>query len=298
MKIGEGMYVLSGSQNFLLLESISQSLAGRVAVLKLLPFSIAELFDHGIIFDSYEEYLFNGFYPRIYDKLISPGDFYPFYLQTYIERDVKQIRNITDQSLFIRFIKLVAGRVGQILNVAGLASDCAISPITVRSWLSILEASYIVFQLQPHHKNFNKRLVKNPKLYFFDTGLLSYLLGINSLNQIGSHYAIGAIFENLVISEYIKHQYNMVKRTNSFFWLDKHKKEIDLLIDIDRLIPIEIKAGKTFNQSYLNQLNYWNSLSGNTPDNSYLIYGGDKSHSTLKAEVISWKEMGGLFERL
>lgn len=294
----QGMYVLSGSQNFLLLENISQTLAGRVAILKLLPLSFTELSEHGLIFNTYEEIVFSGFYPRLFDKNIRPGDYYPFYLQTYIERDVRLIRNISNQGLFIRFIKLVAGRAGQIVNIAGLATDCGISPITAKSWLSILEASFIVYQLQPHHKNFNKRLIKNPKYYFYDTGLLCFLLGIDSSDQLSTHYALGAIFENFIITEFLKGIHNRVKQPGVYFWLDKHKKEIDLLLDRDQLTPIEIKAGKTFNTSFLDQISYWNSLSGNQAENAYLIYGGDKDYNTSKANVVSWRNLNKLIDTL
>jgi len=192
----------------------------------------------------------------------------------------------------------VAGRVGQIINVSGLASDCGISPITVKSWLSILESSYIIYLLQPHHKNFNKRLIKNPKLYFFDTGIFCYLLGINTKDQVGSHYALGSIFENFIITEYYKYRYNRVKKANCYFWLDKHKKEIDLIIENNILTPIEIKAGKTYNDSFLNQLNYWNSLSGNSPDNTFLVYGGNNNYSSSKAEIIGRKGIHNLFGKL
>ena len=253
-----------------------------MAILKLLPLSYAELAEHGVSFNAYEEIVYQGFYPRIFDKEIHPRDFYPFYLQTYVERDVSLTRNISDQGIFIRFVKLVAGRAGQIVNISGLATDCGISPLTAKAWLSILEASFIVYQLQPHHKNFNKRLIKNPKYYFYDTGLLCFLLGIDSSDQLSTHYAMGAIFENFIITEFLKGIHNCVKQPNIYFWLDKHKKEIDLLLDREKLIPIEIKAGKTFNNSYLDQIKYWNSISGNQPENAYLIYGGEQEYSTSK----------------
>ena len=294
----EGMYVLSGSHNFLLLETISQTLAGRVAVLKLLPLSLSELTDQAIVFKNYEDLLCNGFYPRLYDKNIAAADYYPFYLQTYIERDVRQVRNITDQSLFIRFLRLLAGRAGQILNLASLAADAGISPITARSWISVLEASYIIFLLQPHYKNFNKRLVKNPKLYFTDTGLLSYLLGIDNPDQLSVHFAIGSVFENFIITEFLKEFSNHNTRQNIYFWLDHHKKEIDLLIEQQELIPIEIKAGKTYNESFLAQLNYWNKISGNSDDNSFIIYGGDSDYKNSSIEIVSWRSLIALIKRL
>lgn len=293
-----GWYVLSGSQNFLLMENITQTLAGRAAILQLLPLSMQELVLDGLRLTSYEERIFNGFYPRLYDKHIRPEDFYPFYIQTYVERDVRLVRNITDQGLFIRFIRLVAGRVGQVVNIASLASDCGISPITAKSWISILEASFIIFQLQPHHKNFNKRLIKNPKFYFHDTGLACNLLGIKSPDQLCTHYALGALFENFVVSEFVKASLNGGKQPDFYFWLDKNKREIDLIREGEQLTPIEIKSGKTLNASFLDQLAYWNALSGNTPENSYLVYGGETDHQSPRGQVYSWRNLNLLIERL
>ncbi|MCF6358864.1 MAG: AAA family ATPase, partial [Draconibacterium sp.] len=173
-----GQFIITGSQNFLLMESITQTLAGRIAILKLLPFSNFELKKANLISDNFRTQIFKGAYPRLYDKNIPPKDFYPFYIQTYLERDVKQIRNISNQNTFIRFIKMCAGRVGQLLNIANLANDCGITQVTAKAWLSELEASYIIYFLQPHSKNFNKRLVKMPKMYFCETGLVCSLLGI------------------------------------------------------------------------------------------------------------------------
>ena len=295
----DGMYVLSGSQNFLLAENISQSLAGRVAVLKLLPFSMKELVNYNIQFDDYENLIYKGFFPRLYDKEIEPEKYYPFYVQTYIERDVKFIRNISSQSAFIRFLKLLAGRCGQVLNISSLASDCGISAITANAWISILEASYIIFLLKPHYKNFNKRLIKSPKVYFSDTGLLCYLLNIGSPDQLSTHYAIGQIFENFIINEFVKYSYNQVIDPSLYFWMEKHKKEIDLLIEnIDSLVPIEIKSAKTYNTRLISSLEYWNNLTGNSPENSFLIYGGDKNLPVSGYNIISWRNISWLLSGL
>ena len=171
-------FVLTGSSNFLLMEKISQTLAGRTAILHLLPFSIAELSPNIPAFERYESLIFKGQYPRIYDRDIAPTDFYPSYIQTYVEKDVRMMKNIGDMNTFIRFVQLCAGRTGQLVNYAGLASDAGISPNTAKAWLSILESSYIVYQLSPYHRNFNKRIVKSSKLYFYDTGVACSLLGI------------------------------------------------------------------------------------------------------------------------
>jgi len=284
-----GQFILSGSQSFLLNQHISQSLAGRVAILNLLPLSILELKEHDISFDKYEDLIFKGLYPRIYDKIIEPADFYPNYLQTFIERDVRLLQNIHDLNHFIRFMKLCAGRIGQLLNLSSLASDCGISVNTAKSWISVLEASYIIYLLQPHHKNYNKRLVKMPKLYFYDSGIVCSLLEIRTANQLSSHYARGSLFENLIISELIKDRFNNGLTNNCFFWRDNKGVEIDCLIENgDRITPIEIKSSHTFNTDFFESINYWNKLSGNTSENSYVIYGGNHPKQTTNGKLLAW----------
>jgi uncharacterized protein len=287
-----GQYIISGSQSFLLNQHISQSLAGRVAILNLLPLSIFELREHGIPIAKYEKLIHRGFYPRLYDRNIDPVDFYPNYIQTYIERDVRLLQNIHDLTLFIRFLKLCAGRIGQLLNLNSLANDCGVSPNTAKSWISVLEASYIVFLLQPHFNNFNKRLVKMPKLYFIDTGLASSLLEIQSENQLDTHYLRGVLFENFIISEFIKTRFNYGLRNNCYFWRDNKGIEIDCIIENNNLLtPVEIKSAKTFNQDFFRNLNYWNKLSDNSNENSYVIFGGDTSRQTQSGNLLKWDDI-------
>jgi predicted AAA+ superfamily ATPase len=287
-----GQFIISGSQSFLLNQHISQSLAGRVAILNLMPLSLSELLEHGITVTRYEKLIYQGFYPRLYDRNIEPLDFFPNYIQTYLERDVRLLQNIHDLNIFVRFLKLCAGRTGQLLNLNSLANDCGISPNTAKSWVSVLEASYIIFLLQPHHENFNKRLVKMPKLYFTDTGLASSLLGIQSENQLNTHYLRGALFENFIISEFIKTRLNNGLRNNCFFWRDNKGAEIDCIIEnFDRLTPVEIKSASTFSQDFFKNLNYWNKLSGNSSENSYVIYGGDSDRSTQEGTLLSWRNI-------
>jgi len=287
-----GQYIISGSQSFLLNQHISQSLAGRVAIFNLMPLSLFELREHGFKITEYEKLIFQGFYPRLYDRNINPADFYPNYIQTYLERDVRLLQNIHDLNLFIRFLKLCAGRIGQLLNLNSLANDCGVSPNTAKSWISVLEASFVIFLLQPHFKNFNKRLVKMPKLYFIDTGLASSLLDIESENQLSTHYLRGLLFENFIISEFIKTRLNNGLRSNCYFWRDNKGTEIDCIIENGNLItPVEIKSGNTFNQDYFKNLNYWNKLSGNTNKNSYVIYGGESGRETKDGKLLSWNDL-------
>ncbi|MCF8339191.1 MAG: ATP-binding protein [Bacteroidales bacterium] len=294
-----GQYIITGSQNFLMLENISQSLAGRVAILKLLPFSVKELEEAGINGQNVDELIFQGAYPRIYDYNLHPTDFYPFYIQTYVERDVKLIRNISDQSTFITFLRMCAGRVGQLLSINDVASSCGISQVTAKSWLSILQASYIIYLLKPHHQNFNKRLVKMPKLYFYDTGLASSLLGLKNDSEVPTHFAYGQLFENFVINEFIKEWLNKGAQPDFYFWRDKNGHEVDLIIQISKkLIPIEIKAGKTFTNDFFKNLDYWNKISQNHSDKAWLIYQGKQSFETSKGHALGFHKIQDLLDIL
>ena len=283
-------FILTGSSNFLLMEKISQTLAGRTAILHLLPFSFEEL-DPGA--EQYESVIFKGQYPRIYDRAIAPTDFYPAYIQTYIEKDVRMMKNIGDINAFVQFTQLCAGRAGQLLNYTGLANDAGISPNTAKAWLSILESSYILYRLQPSHRNFNKRLVKTTKLYFYDTGIACSLLGIHDENQVNLHYMKGALFENLIINEFIKHNFNRGEYRLPYFWQDSRGKEIDcLLVDGEKIVPIEIKSGKTISNSYFDNLEYWHQLAAAPKkEQGYVVYGGNQSLQTSAGSFVSWREL-------
>lgn len=282
-------FILTGSSNFLLMEKISQTLAGRTAILHLLPLSFKELEP---LAEQYESLVFKGQYPRIYDRGIAPIDFYPAYIQTYVERDVGLMKNIGDINAFIQFTRLCAGRIGQILNYAGLASDAGISPNTAKSWLSILESSYILYRLQPYHRNFNKRLVKSSKLYFYDTGVACSLLGIRAEDQAHLHYMKGSLFENLILNEFIKRNFNRGENRLPYFWQDNHGKEIDcLLVNGDRVIPVEIKSGKTMSTSYFDNLQYWQSLANLPEGQGYVVYGGDQTMQTGAGSLVSWRNL-------
>ncbi len=286
----EGMYMLAGSHNFLLMESVNQSLAGRTAVLKLLPFSHAEMEAGGILRQSVDEEIFAGGYPRLFDKVIAPADYYPFYIQTYVERDVRLLKNIGDLSRFIKFMRLCAGRIGQLLNLSSLANECGVAVSTVAAWISVLEASYICYLLRPDYNNYTKRLVKTPKLYFYDTGLACSLLEIRSASQVVTHFLRGGLFENLVINEFVKGAYNSGNEPNLTFWRDSTGNEVDLLrYDSGRRYAYEIKSGATYSPDFFKGISKWAKLSGATPEQCFAVYNGDVSMLTSHGKVIKWR---------
>jgi predicted AAA+ superfamily ATPase len=292
-----GRYILTGSQNFLLLERITQSLAGRVAICHLLPFTISELDGEQSLPETLDRTLFNGGYPVIYDRKVEPVDYFPSYIQTYIERDVRSISNIGDLSTFQRFIKLCAGRVGQLLNLSSLGNELGISHKTVRSWISILEASFIVFLLAPHHRNFNKRVVKQPKLYFYDSGLLCALLDLQSADQLSTHYLRGSIFESMVIAEYQKLRFHAGLRSNAFFWRDSSGHEVDLLLEESlALKAIEIKSGETLHADLFRGLQYFREISAIPDENFFLIYGGNRRQDRKYGKVLGWQHINDLIQ--
>lgn len=289
-------FVLSGSQNFLLNEKIAQTLAGRVGLLNLLPFSITELQQASLLKKTFEETAFTGFYPRIFDRKIPPSLFYPSYLQTYVQRDVLQITKIADAALFLKFLKLVAGRVGQLLNFSSLASDTGVAVNTIRSWIQLLEMSFIVFSLKPHHNNFAKRLVQQPKLYFYDTGLLCYLLGIEKPAQLNTHFARGSIFENLIILDLLKSRYNRGLQNNLYFWRDNHGKEVDCIIDhTSKLFPVEIKSSHTKSLHFFDTIQYYTKLAKEKAGKGFVVYGGKEELDLEQGHLIPWNTMKKLY---
>ncbi|MBR4518815.1 MAG: ATP-binding protein [Victivallales bacterium] len=297
-----GEFILSGSQNFHLQQAISQSLAGRCSTLKLLPMSFRELNrkpNHDIFGIGNEtpdmpdaprnpfDQVFRGGYPPIYDRGVKPTNWYAQYTQSYLERDVRQLVNVGDLDTFERFLRLTAGRSGQILNMDSLANDVGVSPVTVKRWISLLCASYVVFLLKPHSRNFNKRLIKTPKLYFYDTGLLCYLLGIRSVKNLELHSQRGAIFETYIISELCKSCFNAGEEPPLYYWRDSQGHEVDLLIeDGEELYPIEIKSGQTVSGNMMSGLDYWCKLDGT--DSGMLIYGGSDNYTRSGIQVRSW----------
>lgn len=292
-----GRFILTGSQNILLGENILQTLAGRVAILKLLPLSLEELKATAYALPAAEDYIFAGFYPRIYDKKIAPTDWYPNYIQTYVERDVRLIKNVSDLNAFQRFIRMCAGRIGQVLNLSSLGNDCGITHNTAKAWLSILDASYLVFLLRPYYRSFNKRLVKMPKLYFFDTGLACSLLGIQDEQQLKTHYLKGSLFESFVLSEIVKHRFNRGLEHNCYYWRDKSGNEIDCIIEAGgSLIQVEVKSGGTIADDFFEGLRYWDKLADKKDRNPHLIYNGEEDQKRSYATVVGWKNIASIFE--
>ena len=289
-----GDFVLTGSQQFGLNERITQSLAGRAGMLTLLPFSLDELVAAGRCPDTVDRMLWSGLYPVLYDRVVRPPIWLGSYVQSYLERDLRQMVAVRDLRLFQRFMKLCAGRTGQLLNLASLAGDCGVSARTVASWLSILEASYILFLLPPHHRNFRKRLVKAPKLYFLDPGLAAFLVGIHEESQLEAHPLRGALFETWVISEALKKRMNAARPSNLFFWRDNHGHEVDLILDQGGglLDAVEIKSSYSVRSDAFRGLNYWRALAGAEANRAVLVNAGRDSGERGGVEIAGWKDVG------
>lgn len=284
-----GMFVLTGSQQFGLLAKISQSLAGRIGFLHLLPFSLGELKRARRAPRRIELLLFRGLYPPLYDRRHDPLVWYANYVQTYLERDVRQLINVRELGAFQRFVRMCAARTGQLLNLSSLANDCGITHNTAKAWVSVLEASYIVFLLQPYHRNLNKRLVKTPKLYFYDSGLASWLLGIQTMEQLATHSMRGALFETWVIGELLKKRYNQALPADIYFWRDRAGNEVDVLCEEGgRVSPVEIKSGQTITEEHLAGLRRWVELAGKMAVNPRLVYAGDNRYVRSGIEILPW----------
>jgi len=274
-----------------MMERISQSLAGRVGSFELLPFSWRELDASGNR-AALDEQLFRGGYPPIYDRDVHPNLWYPRYIQTYIDRDVRTVRHITDLAAFQKFIRLCAGRIGQLLNFSSLGNECGVDFKTAQAWLSVLETSYVVFRLPPYHRNFNKRLVKQPKLYFYDTGLVCALLGIESHEQLETHYLRGALFENGVILEEVKKEFHAGKRPRLFFWRDHRGREIDLIQETAQgMHATEIKSGATVQESHFETLRWFAGTAGDSLIKKRLVYGGERNSARGDIDIVSWRSL-------
>lgn len=287
-----GAFILTGSQQFGLFQSITQSLAGRVASVVLLPFSSEELKSARSLPSNLEQLLLTGLYPPIYDRSLDPSVWYSNYMRTYIERDVRQMIQVRDLSAFQRFVKMCAARTGQLLNLSALANDCGITHNTAKAWISILEASFILYLLKPHFKNFNKRLIKTSKLYFIDPGLAAWLLGIQKSEQLEVHHARGALFETFVVSELLKRRFNKGLEPNLYFWRDRTGNEIDILVDTgDSLLPVEVKSGKTIAPDFFSAFRKWRDISGDSIQRGWLVYAGAAYQDRKECAVIPWNRI-------
>lgn len=294
-----GYFIVAGSQHFLIHEKISQTLAGRIALLTLLPLSAEELKQSQMLPATVEETIFKGFYPRVYVQPFDIQAWYSQYITTYIERDVRLVINIANIIAFQRFIKLCAARVGNIVNYADLARDCDISPNTAKSWLSILEASYIIKLVYPYYKNFNKRIIKSPKLYFYDTGLVCSLVGIKNSDELFVHPMRGALFESFVFSEIFKYYYNASMRPDIYFWRDVQGHEIDCIIEksLDVIIPIEIKSGMTISTAFFKNLIEWGKIAHSNTQ-PYVVYAGTVQVERTHGLVIVWNDIAQMMARI
>lgn len=294
-----GRFVLTGSQQLGLMEKISQSLAGRVGLLSLLPFSLDELARGGYAAASIDALMCNSAYPPVFDQRIDPTLWLDAYLTTYVERDVRQIVNVQSTALFQRFVALCAGNVGQLLNASRLGADCGINHGTAAEWLSILEASYIAFRLAPHHRNFRKRLVKTPKLYFWDVGLVARLLGIENAAQLKTHPLRGNLFENWVVVELLKGRANRGRKSNLSFWRNNTGLEVDVIAQqAGKLRPIEIKSGTTFASDWLAAIGKWLALAGGDAVEPTIVYGGDVPWTENGVAIVPWSQIARIAEEL
>lgn len=298
-----GYFVLTGSQNFLTNSLITESLAGRVGILNLLPLSMSELKQAGLLPERADTMIIQGGYPRLYAEQFAPEELYNSYIRSYIEKDVRQLINITNLSTFQRFLQLCAGNVGQLLNINALATECGVSFATIRHWLSILEASYIIFLLPPYFNNFKKRLIKSPKLYFFDTGIACTLLRITSPEILAVSPFRGPLFENMIITDLYKQYCNRGTIPPLYFWRDQSgAHEIDCILDEGIMhVPLEIKSGQTINPLFFKGLEYWYTLTQTDSAHNnlgYLIYGGTEPQIRSKGQVLGWQDTAFLIERV
>lgn len=292
-----GLFVLTGSQHFGLSNAISQSLAGRTALLRLLPFSLAERFAAKPT-GEVDELVYGGFYPRVFDQSLNPSQAYADYFETYVERDLRQVGEVRNLSNFQRFVRLCAGRVGQLVNLSSLGADAGVSHVTARQWLTLLEASYIVFRLPPYHANIRKRLVRSPKFYFYDVGLACHLVGIEHAGQLATHPLRGALFENMVVVEALKHRFNRGRTMNLFFFRDSRGLECDLLYGTGNgMAAIEIKSGATINSDFFSALGRVAELAPEVSVRA-VVYGGQETQSRSAGEAIPLAGFPGFLDRL
>jgi predicted AAA+ superfamily ATPase len=290
-----GEFILTGSHQFQLMHAVSQSLAGRTAILRLLPLSAAEILNSQYDKGSLNDQLFKGGYPRIVSEGLNPTQALSFYVQTYIERDVRQIINVKDLTLFERFLKLCAARSSQLLNATNLGVETGVNQSTIREWLSVLETSFVIRRVQPHHNNLSKRITKSPKIYFLDTGLLCYLLGITSPQQLEFHPLRGEIIETFVASELTKAIYNAGRDEALYFFRDSAGHEVDFLIDQGAsVLPIEVKSSSTFHADFLKGLKFYTALKGSRVTSPTVVYTGSENFKVADTQIVSIKHVSEL----
>ncbi|MEI7524841.1 MAG: ATP-binding protein [Mariniphaga sp.] len=291
VKKQKGQFILTGSKYVSMLIQVAQSLAGRVAILKLLPLTIGEISNLGIAYKT-DDYIVNGFYPGIYSEELNPVKAYRNYYETYLERDIRQLLQVKDLIYFQRFVKLCVGRTGQLLNASSLANEVGVSSMTIQSWLSALQATFIVFLVQPWFANINKRMVKTPKLYFYDVGLASYLLGIENVSHIETHPLRGALFENMVILELLKKRFNAGLDNNLYFYRDNHGNEVDVLQESGyQLNLFEIKSSQTYTSHFLKGLDYLRKLIPDRISDSNMIYSGEQEMTINGHRIINFRNL-------
>jgi len=294
-----GYFIVTGSQNFLVDEAITQTLAGRMAVLTLLPLSIHELESADLLPAKIETIIYKGSYPRAHTEKVSIERLYSNYIRLYVERDVRQIRNVSDLTTFQKFMHLCAGRIGRELNLTSLGNDCGINQSTVKAWILLLEASYVIFLLYPFYKNFGKRMVKAPKLYFIDTGIACSLLKIPSAENVLDHYLRGGLFESFIIADLLKQQHNIEQQPSLYFWRDQAQHEIDCIIDESKYaVPVKIKSGKTIATDFFKELEYWKEITEYPEAPRYLIYAGSEDQPWPQAQVLNWQASGTLITKI
>lgn len=287
-----GDFVLTGSAQFDLIAGMTQSLAGRVGCVELLPLSAQELAASGHLSGAMSQALLLGGYPALFDRPVSPQDWFANYMATYVERDVRQLIAVRDLGQFQTFVKMCAARTGQLLNLASLGADCGVSAVTAKQWLSVLETSYIITLLRPHHRNFGKRLVKTPKLYFLDSGLAAWLLGIRNAETLETHAARGALFETWVVSELYKQRLNAGRPLDLYFWRDSTGHEVDILIETSAgLVPVEIKSGSTYASDWPDGLKKWQKFAQSDGLEAVIVYGGSNSYEREGVQVCGWRDM-------
>lgn len=295
-----GYFVLTGSQNFLMNQAVTQSLAGRIGILTLLPLSVFELQDNNLLSNDINEILLKGSYPRVYTENFAPDDFYPSYIHSYVERDVRLLVNVENLRTFRKFMQLCASRVGQLLNISDLAMNCGVNQKTIERWLSILEASYILYLMAPYHESYTKRVIKTPKLFFYDTGLACSLLGIKTVEELALSTWKGHLFESFIISDFYKQFYNAGTQPSLYFWRDKNGSiEVDCLVArAGTLFPIEIKSTETVRSDLFDSLEKWHELTQTDATNSYLVYAGELTQKRMHGQIVSWQRAGELIDTI